>query len=50
MYVKLQKGRMEDLRDREVLLFGASALGMRSIEELEKYQAKMIGFVDNDTG
>lgn len=48
MYVKLQKGNMEDLQNRDVLLFGASALGVRSIEELEKYQANMIGFIDND--
>ncbi len=48
MYVKLKNRKMEDLNNRDVLLFGASALGVRSIDEVKKYHANMIGFLDND--
>ncbi len=48
MYVKLESGSIEKLRDKELLLFGAGSLGLRSIEECEKVNAKVLGFVDNN--
>lgn len=48
MIVKLEKGKMNDLGGKKILLFGASSLGERSIEEFNKVGAKIIGFVDNN--
>ncbi len=49
MYVKLESGSIEKLRDKELLLFGAGSLGFRSIEECHKINAKILGFVDNNS-
>lgn len=48
MYVKLESGSIEKLRDKELLLFGAGSLGLRSIEECDKIHATILGFVDNN--
>ncbi len=48
MYVKLESGSIEQLRNKKVLLFGAGSLGLRSIEECKKINATILGFVDNN--
>ncbi len=48
MFVKLEQGKMEDLHGRDVLLFGAGSLGVRSLEEMDKIGAKVLGFLDNN--
>lgn len=48
MFVKLEQGKMEDLCGRDVLLFGAGSLGLRSIEEMDKAGANVLGFLDNN--
>ena len=48
MYVKLESGSIEQLRDKKLLLFGAGSLGVRSIEECQKVNADILGFVDNN--
>lgn len=48
MYVKLESGNIEKLRDKELLLFGAGSLGLRSIEECDKIHATILGFIDNN--
>ena len=48
MFVKLEKGEMSGLSGRDVLLFGAGSLGLRSIEEMAKVKARVLGFVDNN--
>lgn len=48
MYVKLEKGQMNDLQGKDVLLFGAGSCGVRSIEEFHKIGANVVGFVDNN--
>lgn len=48
MYVKLESGSIEQLRDKQLLLFGAGSLGLRSIEECKKINATILGFVDNN--
>lgn len=48
MYVKLESGSIEKIRDKDVLLFGAGSLGERSIEECNKVNAHILGFVDNN--
>ena len=48
MYVKLESGSIERIRNRKLLLFGAGSLGLRSIEECNKVNATIIGFVDNN--
>lgn len=48
MYVKLESGSIEKLREKNILLFGAGSLGERSIEECEKVNAHILGFVDNN--
>ncbi|MDY2790072.1 MAG: hypothetical protein SOT70_04715, partial [Lachnospiraceae bacterium] len=48
MYVKLESGSIEQLRGKKLLLFGAGSLGVRSIEECQKVNADILGFVDNN--
>ena len=48
MYVKLESGSIEQLRGKKILLFGAGSLGVRSIEECQKVNADILGFVDNN--
>lgn len=48
MYVKLESGSIEQLSNKELLLFGAGSLGLRSIEECKKMNATILGFVDNN--
>lgn len=48
MYVKLASGSMEKLRGTNLLCFGAGSMGERSIEECEKINANILGFIDND--
>ena len=48
MYIKLEQGQMSDLQGKNVLLFGAGSLGVRSIEEFHKIGAHIVGFVDNN--
>lgn len=48
MYVKLESGSIEQLKNKELLLFGAGSLGLRSIEECKKINATILGFVDNN--
>lgn len=48
MFVKLESGEFNKLRGKKLLLFGAGSLGVRSIEECKKIDAKILGFVDNN--
>ncbi len=48
MYVKLESGDIHKLQGKEVLLFGAGSLGIRSIEECNKINARILGFIDNN--
>ncbi len=48
MLVKLEQGEIKELHNRNVLLFGAGSLGVRSLEEMDKVGAKVIGFIDNN--
>lgn len=48
MYVRLESGDIHKLQGKEVLLFGAGSLGLRSIEECNKINAKILGFIDNN--
>lgn len=48
MYVKLESGSFEKLKNKQLLLFGAGSLGLRSIEECKKINATIIGFIDNN--
>lgn len=48
MYVKLESGSIDKLKNQKLLLFGAGSLGFRSIEECKKIHAEIIGFVDNN--
>lgn len=48
MFVKLESGEFCKLQGKKLLLFGAGSLGVRSIEECKKIDAKILGFVDNN--
>jgi len=48
MYVRLESGDFSKLQGKNILLFGAGSLGLRSIEECNKIDAKILGFIDNN--
>ncbi len=48
MYAKLESGKMDKLTGKKVLLFGAGSSGLKSLEECNRVQAEVLGFVDNN--
>lgn len=48
MYIEIEDANIQEFSNKEVILFGAGSCGLRTVEEFEKINAKIIGFCDNN--
>lgn len=48
MYIEIENAKIEEFKNKEVILFGAGSCGLRAVEEIERVGAKVIGFCDNN--
>ena len=47
MYIKIDGADINNFKDKEIILFGASSTGIKALEEFENIGAVITGFSDN---
>lgn len=47
MYIEIENEKLEKFTGKKLMLFGASSTGVKAVEELERIDAKILGFCDN---